>query len=138
MAARARTTARLPDARRAGYTSRGQKFSGAWNFGPQYSDAKPVDWIVEHAAKIWGSSAKWEFDPGEHPHEDQMLKLDWTKASLELGWRPKLQLKDALDLTLDWYRDVSAGKNAREKCLEQIESAEGSISTSMRSGKAHN
>ncbi len=105
----------------------GTKFSGAWNFGPRYSDAKSVEWIVEHAVKVWGPPAKWEADPGDHPHEDQMLKLDWTKASLELGWQPKLQLKDALDLTLDWYRDVLAGKDAREKCLEQIEHCEGSL-----------
>ncbi len=99
----------------------GPKFSGAWNLGPEYMDAKPVEWIVENAARVWGPSAKWEFDRGEHPHEDQMLKLDWTKAWLELGWRPKLHLKDALDMTLEWYRDVLAGTQARDKCLQQIE-----------------
>lgn len=99
----------------------GIRYSGAWNFGPQYSDAKPVDWIVEHAAKVWGPRAKWEFDRGEHPHEDHMLKLDWTKASLELGWQPKFDLKEALDMTLGWYQSVLSGEDAREKCLEQIE-----------------
>lgn len=105
----------------------GTKFSGAWNFGPQYTDAKPVEWIVEHVAKLWGPSAKWEFDRGDHPHEDHMLKLDWTKALLELDWHPKLQLKDALNMTFDWYEKVLAGKDAREKCLEQIEKWEGSL-----------
>ena len=99
----------------------GAQFSGAWNFGSHYADAKPVEWIVEYMAKAWGPSAKWTLDRGEHPHEAQMLKLDWTKASRELGWQPKLHLADALDMTLSWYKDVLAGKDAREKCLEQIE-----------------
>jgi CDP-glucose 4,6-dehydratase len=99
----------------------GTKFSGGWNLGPEYADAKPVEWIVEYAANEWGPSAKWEIDRSQNFHEAQMLMLDWTKAWLELGWRPRLQLKDALDLTVGWYRDVLAGKKARAKCVEQIE-----------------
>jgi CDP-glucose 4,6-dehydratase len=99
----------------------GAQFSGAWNFGSHYADAKPVEWIVEYMAKAWGPSAKWTLDRGEHPHEAQMLKLDWTKASRELDWQPKLCLADSLDMTLSWYKDVLAGKDARAMCLEQIE-----------------
>ena len=98
----------------------GTQFSGAWNFGSHYTDAKPVEWIVEYMAKAWGPSAEWALDRGEHPHEAQMLKLDWTKASRELGWQPALHLADALDMTLSWYKDVLAGRDARGKCLEQI------------------
>ena len=98
----------------------GAKFSGAWNFGPEYADAKPVEWIVKYLAEAWGPAARWEVDRGAHPHEAQMLKLDWTKANLELGWRPALNLNAALDATLDWYKDVRAGADARSKCLTQI------------------
>lgn len=102
----------------------GVKFSGAWNFGPRYEDAMPVEWIVEHMASRWsnngGTRAVWKIDPGPHPHEAQMLKLDWTKASVELGWNPRLNLAEALDLTLDWYQEVLAGGSARKKCLAQI------------------
>lgn len=98
----------------------GAGFSGAWNFGPQYADARPVGWIVESMAEAWGPSARWELDRGEHPHEARVLKLDWTKASLELGWQPRLNLAQALEITLGWYKDVLAGKDARGKCEEQI------------------
>lgn len=103
----------------------GTKFSGAWNFGPHYDDAKPVEWIVEHMASRWtshsGQPPSWQTDRGDHPHEAQMLKLDWTKASLELGWHPVLSLTEALDMTLDWYQGVQAGDDARQKCFSQIE-----------------
>jgi CDP-glucose 4,6-dehydratase len=102
----------------------GAQFPGAWNFGPQYNDAKPVGWIVERMAKAWtkggNGPARWEVDRGEHPHEAAVLKLDWTKASLELGWQPRLRLDQALDRTLSWYKDVLAGADARKQCLEQI------------------
>ncbi len=102
----------------------GTKFSGAWNFGPHYEDAKPVEWIVEHLASRWasagGNAARWEIDRGPHPHEAQMLKLDWTKASMELGWHPMLSLPEALDMTLDWYQGVQAGEDARRKCVTQL------------------
>lgn len=109
----------------------GTQFSGAWNFGPQYTGAKTVEWIVEYLAARWQTSAakdasapatpRWETDRGEHPHEAQMLKLDWTKASLELGWHPRLSIAQALDLTLEWYGAILAGGSAREKCLSQLE-----------------
>lgn len=103
----------------------GTQFSGAWNFGPHYADAKSVAWIVEHLAARWqavapGGAPQWELDAGEHPHEAQMLKLDWTKAALELGWHPMLSLPEALDRTLDWYQCVHAGEDARTKCLSQL------------------
>lgn len=106
----------------------GPKFSGAWNFGPHYADARPVEWIVEHLVSRWvshhGQPPRWQVDPGPHPHEAQMLKLDWTKASHELGWHPTLSLTEALDLTLDWYQSVYRGDDARKKCIAQIESYE--------------
>ena len=104
----------------------GTQFSGAWNFGPRYTDTKSVEWIVEYLASRWGSTPsdvppRWEIDRASHPHEAQMLKLDWTKASLELGWRPTLSLAETLDMTLDWYKGVHAGEDARHKCLTQLD-----------------
>ena len=64
----------------------GPQFSGGWNFGPYYHDAKPVQWIVEYVASRWKTSPsatapRWQIDSGVHPHEANMLTLDWTKAS---------------------------------------------------------
>jgi len=100
----------------------GTAFMGAWNFGPDSNDAKPVRWIVEQMVEKWGFDVEWKIDDGEHPHEAQMLHLDSSKAKQQLGWRPVLHLPDALDMTIDWYKCFFSGKNAREKCLEQISS----------------
>ncbi|MGH9615512.1 MAG: CDP-glucose 4,6-dehydratase [Acidobacteriaceae bacterium] len=104
----------------------GTEFSGGWNFGPHYQDARSVQWIVEYMAARWAALPSapapcWQIDDGVHPHEANMLSLDSSKASQRLGWEPVLALPRALDLTLDWYRSVQSGEDARQKCLTQID-----------------
>ena len=98
----------------------GRFYGGAWNFGPAPTDIKPVEWIVARLATSWGADAKWDLQPGDHPQETQMLKLDCSKAAAELRWTPILNLSEALEMTADWYRHFYAGENPREKYLEQI------------------
>ena len=50
----------------------------------------------------------------------QMLQLDCSKAAQQLRWRPQLCLAEALSMTIEWYQHFLSGKNAREKCMEQI------------------
>ncbi len=96
------------------------RYSGAWNFGPGASEVRTVEWIVEKLAAAWGAEAKWDAQPGQHPQEVPMLRLDCAKAAKELGWTPVLKLADALQMTVDWYRDFYAGKNVAETYAAQI------------------
>jgi CDP-glucose 4,6-dehydratase len=99
----------------------GAAFTGAWNFGPEYRDAKPVEWIVQHLATDWGTGARWELDKTEPPHEAQMLRLDWSKAFHELRWSPVLPLEQALAYTVDWYHAWRKSTDMRMHTLRQIE-----------------
>ena len=99
----------------------GVQYGDAWNFGPEYSDAKPVEWVVRELAADWGGDAHWQVDDQTHPHEAQMLKLDCSKALQSLDWRPVLPLKLALRLTADWYRRWNAGEDARSIAIGQID-----------------
>ena len=38
----------------------GANFGEGWNFGPNDEDAKPVGWIVEQMAALWGADAQWQ------------------------------------------------------------------------------
>jgi CDP-glucose 4,6-dehydratase len=95
-------------------------YAGAWNFGPGAADVRSVEWIVEKLAAAWGAEAKWDIQPGPHPQEAQMLRLDCSKAAMELSWTPVLDLSEALEMTVDWYRDFYAGKNMAETYTQQI------------------
>jgi CDP-glucose 4,6-dehydratase len=98
----------------------GSSYAEGWNFGPNDEDAKPVGWIVEQMAEMWGNGAKWQFDTGEHPHEATYLKLDISKVRHRLDWHPALRLNDALKLIIDWSKQRQGGANIRQLTLAQI------------------
>jgi CDP-glucose 4,6-dehydratase len=79
-------------------------FAEAWNFGPAEEDSKPVNWILEEIKRIWNEPVNWQIAEGAQPHEACLLKLDSTKAKKELGWLPKLNLDEAVEMTVEWYR----------------------------------
>ena len=98
----------------------GAAFAEAWNFGPVDEDAKPVSWIVERLARSWGDQAIWNPDGTLHPHEAGRLHLDCSKARARLNWSPRLDLPQALDWIVDWYRACAHKKDMRRFTLAQI------------------
>ena len=101
----------------------GHRFSGAWNFGPEDADSKPVQWIVDYlCSHIAGMT--WHRDRTENPHEAHVLKLDISKAKAELGWRPKWSLRTALRLTLAWHQAWKKGSDMAAISLGQIDEYE--------------
>jgi len=103
---------------------KGPEFSGAWNFGPDKNDIKPVRWLVERVAKTWGEGASWKTDTGRHPHETHYLSLDCSKAKTRLGWHPQWDLDEALQKTVDWYKSFKDGEAMPELTMGQIKEYE--------------
>jgi CDP-glucose 4,6-dehydratase len=99
----------------------GPSFGEGWNFGPNDEDAKPVRWIVEQMAALWGEDAQWQTVFGEYRHEAQYLKLDISKARSRLDWHPALRLQDALALIIDWSKKRESGANIRQVTLDQLQ-----------------
>lgn len=102
----------------------GDKFAGAWNFGPKDDDVQPVSVIVEYIAQCWGDGVTWAYDKSTHPHEAQMLKLDISKARELLRWNPKWNVYKSLDLIIKWHKDWYCGKDVKKLSLEQIKQYE--------------
>jgi CDP-glucose 4,6-dehydratase len=100
---------------------RQKEVAEGWNFGPRDEDAQPARWLVEQLALMWGGGAGWNMDDGEHPHEARYLKLDISKASARLGWRPRWHLDEALKHVVDWHRSWLAHDDMQAHCLKQIE-----------------
>lgn len=95
-------------------------FSGAWNFGPDESDAKPVKDVVERICQEWGAEACWNIQPGNHPHEANYLKLDISKSRAKLKWKPKWNLNKAVALTVSWQKKFLLGADSYQLCLNQL------------------
>jgi len=99
----------------------GARFNGAWNFGPDYSDARNVEWITGTLCELWGENAAYEVDDNPQPHEANYLKLDCSKARAELGWEPKWNVMTALKTVVDWNKSWLAGEDMLAVTEAQIE-----------------
>lgn len=99
----------------------GQIWAEAWNFGPEETDARPVQWVVEHMVAAWGTDASWLLDEQAHPHEAHYLKLDISKARSRLNWHPRWQLTHAIEQVTSWHRSWRNGADMRTMCLDQIQ-----------------
>ena len=97
----------------------GQTFAEGWNFGPAETDARPVQWIVEHLCKLIPGSA-WQCDNAPQPHEANYLKLDSSKAKALLGWQPRWNLQQALGYTVAWHSAWKSGADMCATSLSQI------------------
>ena len=45
----------------------GEPFASAWNFGPEDTDARPVDWVVRRFCEEWGEGASTGSTAGSTP-----------------------------------------------------------------------
>ena len=97
-------------------------FAEAWNFGPQDQDAISVGDLAKHMIAKWGKG-ELKIQPEKNaPHEAQLLRLNTTKARTRLGWRPVLDIDQALSWTADWYRKFyDEPSSASSMVAEQIE-----------------
>jgi CDP-glucose 4,6-dehydratase len=98
----------------------GSEFAGAWNFGPEDGDVRPVGEVVDYLVRQWEYSPGWVFDSSDQPHEAQLLKLDISKAKAELSWSPRWDIHKALDTIVEWNREFQSGSNMRAITLKQI------------------
>jgi CDP-glucose 4,6-dehydratase len=98
----------------------GTPAAGAWNFGPDKADSRPVAEVADRVVKLWGDGLRWEQDSASHPHEAILLRLDSAKARKHLAWQPRLALDDALAWTVDWYRAFLGRQDMRRVTLAQI------------------
>ncbi len=98
-----------------------------WNFGPDDADSRPVRWIADRLAVLWGEGAAWETTGEPQPHEAHFLRLDCAKARQQLGWRPAWGLDEALRQTVAWRRALDEGADMTDFSLNQIRTRQGAL-----------
>jgi CDP-glucose 4,6-dehydratase len=91
--------------------SNARQFSGAWNFGPYNDDSLTVEQIVKTVLEIWGKGSYSINSNADQLHEAGLLRLDISKSLNVLQWKPKLDAKKSLALTVEGYRELGAGNN---------------------------
>jgi CDP-glucose 4,6-dehydratase len=99
----------------------GTDFGEAWNFGPDDTDARNVEWVIKKICSFWGETAGYETDKNNYPHEAGYLKLDCSKAKTKLGWSPKWNLETSLKSIVDWNKAYLMGDNMKNFSFGEIE-----------------
>jgi len=85
-------------------------YEGAWNFGPYHANAIDVQTLTEKILQDWGSGT-WK-GVSQHetaPHEARYLKLDIAKSISKLGWKPVYDVDEAIQKTVEWYKQFYSG-----------------------------
>jgi len=83
----------------------------AYNFGPTSNQNYPVSELIDEMSKYW-KKVKWsDVSKKEvHPHEAELLKLNCDKAQFDLDWRPTLEFKETVKMTVEWYKKYYQNK----------------------------
>src|SRR5579863_3331655 len=92
----------------------------AVNFGPDPASFCTVREVVDTFGARFSGRPGWVRDPAPQPAEAQALTLSSALAGRTLGWHPRLDIRESLSWTADWYLAHSAGKNMWELSEEQI------------------
>lgn len=88
------------------------EFSDAFNFGPNPEDNLTVEELVKLTIEQWGSGSFKIEQSNNNPHEAGLLKLDISKVKKVINWRPILNAKSTIDLTIAWYKNYYSKENS--------------------------
>ena len=96
-------------------------FAEPWNFGPNFSGAISVGSLADLMCETWGNNISWITENNKNKNkETKILRLDSSKAQLNLRWKPKLSIKQTVQLTLSWYKAFLEGTDMYKYSVDQI------------------
>jgi CDP-glucose 4,6-dehydratase len=99
----------------------GNQFAQAWNFGPTDADAKSVGWIMNELVTNWGDGAGFKVDEAAaNLHEANFLKLDCSKARMQLGWQPQWDAAETIKRICAWHKAHLKGQDMKVYALGEI------------------
>ena len=97
------------------------RYTEAWNFGPNDQDVKSVSTLADIMVENWGGNAEWRPEFEKNSHEANLLKLDCSKANAILKWKSIWSFEKTIEKTVNWYKAWHEDCNMFELTLSQIE-----------------
>jgi CDP-glucose 4,6-dehydratase len=96
----------------------------AFNFGPTNNKNLRVIDILKISKSIW-PEINWLEDKNKKFFENNLLQLNSNKAKKILKWKCILSSKEAIDMTIDWYKKHFFKKDVLSLSKDQIKYFEG-------------
>ena len=92
------------------------EMQGYYNVGPQEDDCITVGALADLFCNAW-TGVSWKNVCDEGPHEASFLKLDCSLIKSKIGWKPKWDIKKAVEKTVEWAKVYQSGESIRA-CME--------------------
>lgn len=96
------------------------EFCEGWNFGPEPESVSTVWEVATELIKNYGKGQLKDSSDPNAVHEAKLLMLDITKAKTKLGWKPRMNMQQCMDLVADWYKRYQK-EDVYQLCVEEIE-----------------
>ncbi len=95
------------------------RFYGSFNFGPNPSNNKSVEQIVEKILNYW--EGEWIIDEDQNnSHEAKLLSLQIDKSIDLIGWMPIWEFDKTIQVTVNWYKNVNHGNDPYDELVKNI------------------
>lgn len=95
------------------------QYCEGWNFGPLPESISTVWEVANKVVKYYGSGKLNDVSNPNNLHEAKLLMLDISKAKFQLGWEPRMDISQCVELTIDWYKRYK-NEEVYNICLQQI------------------
>ncbi|WP_297417031.1 CDP-glucose 4,6-dehydratase [Clostridium sp.] len=97
-----------------------KSLEGNYNIGPSDNGCVTTAEVVDMFCDAW-KNVIWESKAeANSSHEANFLKLDCSKIRNKIGWKPKIGIEDAIDLTVEWTKCYYENKNINYLSEKQI------------------
>ncbi len=95
------------------------KYCEGWNFGPNPESISTVWEVASKVIENYGCGSLRDLSDTNALHEAKLLLLDISKARFGLGWQPRMNIDQTIELTVDWYKNYNV-ENPYQLCIRQI------------------
>lgn len=98
-----------------------KNMSGSYNVGPDEGDCVTAGKLASLFCRAWGEGQTWEVCGQQGPHEANYLKLDCSRISRKLGWKPVWDIQTAVEMTVEWSKAWNNGWDINRIMEQQIQ-----------------
>ena len=95
------------------------EYCEGWNFGPEAEGVSTVWEVASEVIKNYGSGELKDSSDPNAVHEANLLMLNVNKAKIRLGWYPRMNMQQCMELVVDWYKRYQT-EDVYELCVEEI------------------
>ena len=96
-----------------------KKYCEGWNFGPEAEGVSTVWEVASEVIKNYGSGELKDSSDPNAVHEANLLMLNINKAKSKLGWYPRMNIQQCIELVVDWYKRYQT-EDVYALCVEEI------------------